>query len=244
MSSPEPAPFPGRGSGDEMPAPHQASESPNQAELAQYATAEHFTLQTARVATTTEAVGRATIFLGGVSGVVLALAFIGQVSQLGDEFNLFVLLLLPPLLFSGVVTFVRVLECAIEYMIYERGMNRLRRLFAERSPELRDYLILSTCDDTIGTLSNTGKRPSARQLFLTTAGLIAVIDGLIAGALMAVLMGLAGIGRGEASIAGGVFAFGSVLALHQLYQYTAWKRRIEATPVLFPSPGRSEDAPL
>jgi hypothetical protein len=43
-----------------------------------FATTEHFTLQTARVATVAEANGRASIYLAALSSNLIALAFIGQ----------------------------------------------------------------------------------------------------------------------------------------------------------------------
>ncbi|HZC13014.1 MAG TPA: hypothetical protein VE270_03250, partial [Thermoleophilaceae bacterium] len=70
-----------------------------------FATTEHFTLQTARVATVSEANGRASIYLAALSSNLIALAFIGQMSRLGAAFYAFALILLPVLAFVGVVTF-------------------------------------------------------------------------------------------------------------------------------------------
>lgn len=230
--------------GSDAAAPEPGEGPTDVPELAQYAAAEHFTLQAARVATTTEAVGRATVFLGSVSGVVLALAFIGQVSNLDQPFPLFALVLLPPLLFAGLVTFVRVLESAIEYMVYERGMNRIRRLFVERAPELRDYLILSTHDDTIGTLSNTGAGPSFRQMFLTTAGLVAVVDSVIAASLAAVIAGTVVRASAVTTLVAGALAFVIILACHQIYQYVTWRRYERRIPVRFPSPPDTDEVAI
>jgi hypothetical protein len=65
------------------------------------ATTEHFNLQTARAATISEANGRANIYLAAVSSNLIALAFVGQMSQLGRAFYAFSLLLLPVLAFVG-----------------------------------------------------------------------------------------------------------------------------------------------
>lgn len=84
-------------------------------------------------------------------------------------------------------------------------MNRLRRLFVERAPELRDYLILSTHDDTVGTLGNTRAGPSFRQMFLTTAGLVAVVDSVIGASLATVVAGtLVRVPAGTTLVAGGL----------------------------------------
>jgi hypothetical protein len=49
-------------------------------------TTEHFVLQTARAAGISETNGRASVYLVAVSSGLVALAFIGQVSHLGDAF--------------------------------------------------------------------------------------------------------------------------------------------------------------
>ena len=51
------------------------------------ATTEHFNLQTARAATISEANGRASIYLTALSSNLIALAFIGQMSRLGTDFE-------------------------------------------------------------------------------------------------------------------------------------------------------------
>ena len=59
--------------------------------LLQALTTEHFTLQTARSATIMESNGRSALFLSTVSSAVVALAFIGQVADVGQPFFLFAL---------------------------------------------------------------------------------------------------------------------------------------------------------
>src|SRR4051794_32919450 len=51
-----------------------------------FATTEHFNLRTARAVTVSEANGRASIYPAALSGNVIALAFVGQVSGLGAAF--------------------------------------------------------------------------------------------------------------------------------------------------------------
>jgi hypothetical protein len=51
-----------------------------------FVTTEHFTLQGARAATISESTGRASVFLGAVSGGLIALGFLGQASHLGTAF--------------------------------------------------------------------------------------------------------------------------------------------------------------
>ncbi len=78
-----------------------------QDQILQFLTTEHFTLQTAKAATVAEANGRAALFLSTVSSAVVALAFIGQVSGMGQAFFVFGFVLFPSLLYLGFVTFER-----------------------------------------------------------------------------------------------------------------------------------------
>jgi hypothetical protein len=73
-----------------------------------------FTLQTARSAATAETNGRAALFLSSVSSGLVALAFIGTVSQLGLAFYVFGLVLRPTLAFLGLATFERAIQASIE----------------------------------------------------------------------------------------------------------------------------------
>jgi hypothetical protein len=87
---------------------------PGQGPAATFATTEHFNLQTARAITVSESNGRASIYLAALSGNLIALAFVGQMSRLGAAFYAFALILLPVLAFVGVVTFVRLVQSSIE----------------------------------------------------------------------------------------------------------------------------------
>ena len=57
----------------------------------QILTTEHFALQSARGNVTAETNGRLAIYLGTLSSALIALAFVGQISQLGDAFHVFAL---------------------------------------------------------------------------------------------------------------------------------------------------------
>ena len=60
-------------------------------------TAEHAALQSARSSTVFESNGRMTQYLSTVSGALIALGFVGQVSKLGDAFYAFAFTILPAL---------------------------------------------------------------------------------------------------------------------------------------------------
>jgi hypothetical protein len=104
-----------------------------------FATTEHFNLQTARVATVSEANGRASIYLAALSSNLIALAFIGQMSRLGAAFYAFALILLPMLAFMGVVTFQRLVQSSVEDIAYAQRIARLRAFYVVIAPELDPF---------------------------------------------------------------------------------------------------------
>ena len=122
-----------------------------------FATTEHFNLQTARALTVSEANGRASIYLAALSGNLIALAFVGQMSQLGAAFYAFALILLPVLAFVGVVTFLRLVQSSIEDIAYAQRIALLRSFYLRVSPELEPYLV--AVSETPSAAPVDGKKP-------------------------------------------------------------------------------------
>src|SRR6266700_498257 len=150
-------------------------------------TTEHYTLQTGRSMTIAEANGRASLFVGAVSSGLVALAFVGQLSHLGTAFFVFSLVVIPTLLFMGLITFERVLQSGPADFMYAIGINRIRHLYLEYAPQMQPYFILSTHDDQEGTLGAEAMQTSWWQVFLNTAGMIAVINSVLAGSFVGLL---------------------------------------------------------
>src|ERR687887_653012 len=111
-------------------------ESKARKDVLQFLTTEHFVLQTARAATIQEANWRASLFLTAVSSATMALAFVAQVTKMGQGFVLFCMILLPCVYFIGLVTFVRTVQVAIEDMVHARGMARIRHYYLELAPSM------------------------------------------------------------------------------------------------------------
>jgi hypothetical protein len=97
-------------------------------------TTEQFNLQTARMGTIAEANGRSTLYLGTLSSAVIAIAFVGQASQLGNAFYLFALLLLPPVFLLGLFSYLRLVQTSIEDLVYAAGSFRIRQYFLGLDP--------------------------------------------------------------------------------------------------------------
>src|SRR5947207_15783107 len=139
-------------------------------------TTEHYHLQTGRSMTISEANGRSSLFVGAVSSGLIALAFVGQISQLGTPFYVFSLVVLPTLFFMGLITFERVLQSGLADFMYARGINRIRHLYLEYAPQMQPYFILSSHDDQEETLRHEAMHTYWWQVFLSTAGMIVVIN--------------------------------------------------------------------
>jgi hypothetical protein len=187
-------------------------------------TTEHYNLQTGRSMTVADANGRCTLFIGAVSGTLIAIAFTGQVSRMGTAFFVFSLVLLPSLFLMGLITFERVLQSAIEDLTYARGIKRIRHLYLESAPQLRPYFILAADDKRSRPILKVGLHPSWWQVFLTTAGMIAAITsvlvGVFAGLLLAALFSFPLLDCTSA----GVVTFLVSIGLHQRYQWGQWSR--------------------
>ncbi|MEZ2126250.1 MULTISPECIES: hypothetical protein [unclassified Sinorhizobium] len=204
-------------------------------EIRQFMTTEHFVLQTARAATIQEANQRANLFITTVSSGTIALAFVAQVTQMGTAFVLFSLILLPCLYFLGFVTFVRAVQVAIEDMVHARGMARIRHYYIEVAPLMERYLVHATHDDDLAVRSDKGLRPSYWQSFMSTAGMVSMIDGAIAGVFAGIIAkAVSGWPMGFAVVAG-IVVFTASTVLLRRYHVRAWKAAESELPVLFPS---------
>jgi hypothetical protein len=166
------------------------------------ATTEHFNLQTARAATISEANGRASIYLAAVSSNLIALAFIGQTSQLGTAFYAFSLLLLPVLAFVGIVTFQRLVQSSLEDIAYAQRIARLRTFYVALAPELEPYL-LALRERPAESLPHGGRLgPSRWQLTLTTAGMVATVNSVVIGASAGLVVAAVGADSLAVTLAG------------------------------------------
>lgn len=151
--------------------------------------------------------------------------------ELRQSFLVFALILLPSLLALGMFTFLRVLETALEDMLYLFAMSRIRHYFVEQSPELRPYLVMSIHDDVDSASASTSTVKFSipgLQILLTSAGMISIINSVIAG--------LFGITAPLTLVIIGFIAFGLTFFVQMRYQQTAWKRAVDDYKPLFPAP--------
>jgi hypothetical protein len=193
-------------------------------------TTEHYTLQTGRSMTIAEANGRSSLFVGAVSSGLIALAFVGQLSHLGITFYVFSLVVIPTLFFMGLITFERVLQSGSSDFMYAIGINRIHHLYLEYAPQMQPYIMLTPHDQQEETLAREAMSFSWRQVFLTTAGMIAVINSVLAGSFVGLLLATFTLPLWACTSAG-VIAFLVSIGIHQSYQWRQWMR----VKRLFPS---------
>jgi hypothetical protein len=233
--APEPGPIGG------LTAPLPAEGIPTALRL-QILSTEHWSLLASRSLAWNETFARAGMFLTTLTGSIVALALVAQASAFGDTFRLFVLLILPVVLFVGVTTYLRIgvsnyhdAQCVI-------GMNRIRHAYLELAPDLERYFVMSAHDDVRGVgitmgLPWGGNGTPMVAILSATPVLVAVLDSVLA----ATIASLAAIQLGSTSpLAYGVGIVGFLVAFvgHIAYVRRNYARTIAGYRPLFPGPER------
>lgn len=203
---------------------------------------EHWSLLATRSLTYTESLGRVNMFLGILSGAVIALALVAQADHFGSTFITVAILMLAVVLFAGVATVGRLMMLNRDDYRWVVGMNRLRNAYTEMHPELKPFLITSPYDDLPGALQTLGiDRTGADGLgsvfhgLQTLPGMLSVIVAAVAGAIGS----LAALGFGLQGI--GALLSGAVAFIVAMVLLGNWGRRnvMRQSPSLeprFPSP--------
>jgi hypothetical protein len=220
----------------------RVEEAERRRQLLQALTTEHFTLQTARSATIADSNGRSALYLSTVSSAVVALAFIGQMAHLGQAFHLFALALLPALVLLGILTYLRLVQTAIEDLFYARAINRIRRHYLDLDPAAARWFVLSGFDDPAGVMAAMGlatseATPSDRHLLSHAATMVAVVTSIIAGVGVVLAANAAGAGRVPvaASAALGMLVAVAGAAGFGWHQLRRWRAAEASVPSLYPS---------
>jgi hypothetical protein len=198
-------------------------------------TTEHFTLQGSRATTVSESSSRAALYMGSVSSTLIALGFLAQVSQLGDAFDVFALVVLPTLFALGVFTFVRTVESSVEDVLYGRAINRIRAYYLEMAgPEAR-WFVMKGHDDALGVLANMGLRPSRWQLYFTVSTMVATVNSVVGGSAVAIFVGRVVDASLGVAVVAGVVAAALSFVVFRRWDRILHRRSGGYDEVLFPS---------
>jgi purine-cytosine permease-like protein len=195
-------------------------------------TTEQFNLQSARMGTIAEANGRSTLYLGTLSSTVIAIAFVGQASELGDTFYLFALAMLPPVFLLGVFSYLRLVQTSIEDMVYAMGTFRIRQYFLGLDPAAGPFFPPTdpqgmTKLERIGVVA-TGPL----QLLLTAASMVGCINAIVGGVTVALVGRKLQASVPVAAVTGAVVALG-LAALCFGYQVRRFRRAAGVAPELY-----------
>jgi hypothetical protein len=186
-----------------------------------FVTTEHFTLQGARSSTIAEATGRATMFLGAVSGGLVALGLIATAAGVRTAFYAFALILLPTLVFVGLATFNRVLESGIEDLGYASRIARLRGYYFQHAPELAGYLLSVPPAERLRLQGIGGGRG---QKFLTVAAMVGLVTAVLAGSAAGLMAAVVSDHVLIAALIAGVLVAIAVFGALIHFQVSAWRR--------------------
>ena len=206
-------------------------------------TTEHYSLQASRSSTVVEANGRSQLFISAVTGAVVALALVAELDGIGGTFTVFALSLLPAVLALGLTSYVRLADLAVQDALYARAIGRIRAFYLTIDPEARHYWVLPAGDDPHAVMRQAGQTHSIWHHLSHAATAVAALNGVVAGALYALL---AQLGRASSPPLIGVSAGGVAVGLFaglMFDQERRWRRSERAVPTLFPPHGESMEAP-
>jgi len=203
---------------------------------------EHWSLLATRSLTYQESLGRVSMFLGVLSGSVIALALIAQVDRFGTTFIVVAIFMLAVVFFVGVSTIRRLKMLNIDDDTWVVGMNRLRHAYLDLHPELEPYFITGHNDDLAGNLKPLGLAPTNAPLlgtifhgFITLPGML----GVIVSSVGAAIAGLAASGFGASAnvvLLAGVLGFAAVLAVVLYTSSRSYRRYGPSIEPRFPTP--------
>jgi hypothetical protein len=199
-------------------------------------TTEHFALQGARAQTLTESASRATVYVGAVSSSLVALGFIGQISEIGAPFQVFALIVLPTLYMLGIVTHIRLVECGAEDVRYGMAINRIRGYYRELAGDQARLFLLTAHDDPRGVFENAGVPAGRRPQVFSFATVVAAINSVVGGSAVGIAVAAAADPPLAVTAAAGAAAGLASIVVWLRVAARILARRVPRDPPLFPTP--------
>jgi hypothetical protein len=186
------------------------------------------------------------MFLTFLSASLIVMGFAIATDRFADAVVPIVALLLAVDLFIGLATLGRLINAGNEELGAIRGMNRIRHAYTEMIPGIQRYFVASIHDDARGILSAFGSlhagpgSPFSTIVhgLTTTVGMVAVINCVISGALVAVIALGLGVHNSLALLAG-VGVFFVVFAASSVVGARAALSNATFDDPMFPSPPES-----
>ena len=189
-------------------------------------TTEHYVLQSAISANTSEVGTRASLYLFSLSSSLVALGFASRSPEL---FVPFVAIVLPALFILGLFTAVRLVDSNLEALQYLNGIARIRRYYRTLGPEAAEHFSAES-----GRWPENQSSPSLRMgpfvgLITTTASMVAFLNSILAGVGVAMVAG--GLLRETRTVVASLIGAGVALVLMALFfVYQKWRYDSAAAP--------------
>lgn len=196
-------------------------------------TTEHYTLQSARASTITEANGRSQLFLSTVSGATVALALAAQLDRIGDTFTMFAATVLPALMLLGITSYVRLADLAVNDAYYARAIGRIRSFYFGIDPAARNYWLLPAGDDPHAVMRQSGQRHTRWHHLGHAATAIGAVNAVLGGVLAGLIVSRATPWPMGAVLVPAVVVGVTLLVVFLADQTRRWNRGNEATESLF-----------
>lgn len=191
---------------------------------AQLLATEHWGLLASRSTAQAEVLTRISMFLMFTSASLVSLALVGQATGFTGPFVMLAVIVLAIDAAMGMLTQLRVLNVAMEDLMYVLAMNRLRGAYVDLDPGVAGYLMASPHDDEAGarhTYDFLGGRTDFSQvagssmMFIATAN--AALLGILAGVLAATVQAPLGVSCGIGVACGAAFLAVSIMLGYKRY---------------------------
>jgi hypothetical protein len=193
--------------------------------------AEYETLRTLRQDAISHGDDRFNYFLVILSGAIIFLTWIngstvgGSLGQ-PDIVAAMNAAVIGVVLLLGLTTFARIAHRNASIAVYTRGMNRIRRFYVERHPEITQYIILGT-DDNLPPF----RLPTLREQLPV---MLAILNGSVAMMAGIALLHLGLAWTMRASVLLGVLVLVGLFALQVHYYRIVLRNRLSKIEVVFP----------
>lgn len=205
-------------------------------EVLPFLTTEHFTLQTERSSASSDTHARLQLYMTVLTSSIISMALVAQLSDRGEAFRGFALVLLPTVYVFGLMTLGRMAQLWTAWFAASQGMNRIRHYYVEIAPETAPYFAMPTTDEPWTTLQGFGigsGTVSPWQGLYTAPAAVSVVNSIVAGAFVGILASHFIDGSVAPAALGAVAFVVSFLGLMYL-GYRGFRRRMAAVEVRFP----------
>jgi hypothetical protein len=163
------------------------------------------------------------MFLSSISGGLIALGLIGTATHIGAAFYAIGLVLVPTLVFVGLVTFQRTMQSGVEDFGYARRIAQLRGFYFDIAPQLEPYLLDIPQPKRMRV---QGLHKGMWQGFLAVSGMVAVVTAVLFGSAVGLGVAVASGHSLAAALIAGVPSGIAALVVLIWYQCHTWNRAI------------------